>query len=548
MITQAPERWDRVVDVAIVGSGGAALVAATLAHDGGAEVLVLEKADQLGGTTAVSGGVMWLPQNHHMAELGIPDSREEAIAYISRLAMGHEHDPALVETFVDTAPEALTYLEAKTPLETTAVANFPDYYSPFDVPGKKPGGRSLEPVPYPVAAELPEWKDRLATRATLMSLGAVTTLGEEFSEQSPDLAAEIARREAEDVRVKGAALIGMLFKGLLDRGVEVLLETPARELVALDGAVCGVRCETGGSSLLVGARRGVILACGGYEWNREMVRAFIGYDLAPLTPPNNVGEGLVMAMEAGAQLANMNSYWGHPAMLDPSVVRDGEPVPQFEWGRGEPASLIVNGQGVRFANEALPYNDFPKTFGAFDPTGVAFPNEGPAWMIFDQTVREATQILSMLPDGPVPDWMPQADSIRELAVRIELDPDTLEATVARFDEQAARGEDADFGRTRVGLMAPGRVQPLATPPYYAVRVLPGTLGTNGGPRLDANARVRSQRGDVVAGLYAAGNTAAAPFGWAYPSGGGTLGTAVVFGFLAGRHAATRPAHPALDRS
>lgn len=546
MITQAPERWDRVADVVVVGSGGAALVAATLAHDGGAEVLVIEKADQLGGTTAVSGGVMWLPQNHHMAAMGVPDSREEAIAYISRLTMGHEHDPALVETFVDMAPEVLAYLEAKTPLETTAVANFPDYYFPFDVPGKKPGGRSVEPVPYPVAAELPEWKDRLATRATLMSLGAVTTLGEEFAEPSPELAAEIERRAAADVRVKGAALVGMLAKGLLDRGVDLLLETPAHELVALDGTICGVRCETDGRPLFVGARRGVILACGGYEWNREMVRAFIGYDVAPLSPPNNEGAGLAMAMEAGAELANMNSYWGHPAMLDPSVVRDGELVPQFEWGRGEPASLIVNARGVRFANEALPYNDFPKSFGAFDPTGVTFPNEGPAWMIFDQTVKEATQILSMFPDGPVPDWMPQADSIRELAQQIDLDPDALAATVARFDSQAERGEDADFGRTRVGLMAPGRMRPLTTPPYYAVRVLPGTLGTNGGPRLDANARVRRQRGGVVTGLYAAGNTAAAAFGWAYPSGGGTLGNAVVFGFLAGRDAASRPDHPAFD--
>lgn len=545
MITRAPDPWDRVVDVIVVGSGGAALVAATLAHDGGAEVVVLEKADQIGGTTAVSGGVMWLPQNHHMAELGVSDSREEALAYISRLALGHEHDPSVVETFVDTAPETLAYLEAKTPLQTTAVANFPDYYFPYEVPGKKPGGRSVEPIPYAVAAELPEWKDRLATRGTLMSLGAVTTLGEEFSEPDPKLEAEIARREAEDVRVKGAALVGMLFKGLLDRGIEVRLETPARELVCLDGTVCGVRCEAGGRSFFMGARRGVILACGGYEWNRDMVRSFIGYDVAPLTPPNNVGDGLTMAMEAGAELANMNSYWGHPAMLDPTVVRDGEPVPQFEWGRGEPASLIVNSKGARFANEALPYNDFPKTFGAYDPTAVEFPNAGPAWMIFDQSVREATQILSMLPDGPVPDWVPRGDSIRDLALQIDLDPDALEATVTRFDAQAARGEEDDFGRTRVGLMAPGRVKPLSTPPYYAVRVLPGTLGTNGGPRLDAHARVRSQRGEVVAGLYAAGNTAASAFGWAYPSGGGTLGNAVVFGFLAGRHAAARPDHPVL---
>jgi succinate dehydrogenase/fumarate reductase flavoprotein subunit len=277
MITELP-KWDEIVDVVVVGSGGAALTAATLAHDGGAEVLVLEKDHMIGGTTAVSGGVMWLPQNHHMAAAGVPDSREEAIAYISRLAMGGEHDPHLIEVFVDTAPEMLSYLESKTPVQTATVMNFPDYYISFDVPGKKPGARSVEPVPYPVARELPDWKDKLVTRGTLMSLGAVTTLGEEFAPEG-DLTEEIARREAEDVRVKGAALIAMLFKGLLQRGVELRLESPVRELVVVDGAVVGARYEAGSESRLVGARKGAVLACGGFEWNPELVRAFIGYDV-----------------------------------------------------------------------------------------------------------------------------------------------------------------------------------------------------------------------------------------------------------------------------
>ncbi|NRA09502.1 MAG: FAD-dependent oxidoreductase [Myxococcales bacterium] len=540
MITSLPEQWDRCVDVVVVGSGGAALTAATLAHDGGAEVLVVEKADMIGGTTAVSGGVMWLPGNHHMSTAGVDDSREEAIAYISRLAMGHEHDPQLIEVFVDTAPEMLAYLESKTPVQMATVDNFPDYYFPFDVPGKKPAARSVEPVPYPVARELPEWRDRLASRSTLMSLGAVSTLGEEFAGSVPDMQEELARREAEDIRVKGAALIAMLAKGLFDRGVELALESPVRELVVVDGVVVGVRYEGPGDSQTVGARKGVVLACGGFEWNPELVRSFIGYDVKPLTPPNNVGDGLQMAMEAGAQLANMNSYWGQPAMFDPEIERDGELVPQFEWGRGEPGSLIVNRHAVRFANESLPYNDFPKTFGHFDPTRIEFPNEAPAWMIFDQGVKEATQILSMLPDGEPPEWMPRAASIRELAGQIDLDPDVLEATVARFDEHAAHGEDPDFRRHELGLMGPGSVRPLDQPPYYAVVVHPGTLGTNGGPRLNADAQVRGQGGGVVEGLYAAGNTAAGAFGWAYPSGGGTLGNGFVFGFRAGRHVAAQP--------
>jgi succinate dehydrogenase/fumarate reductase flavoprotein subunit len=535
--------WDRLVDVVVVGTGGAALTAATLAHDGGAEVLVVDKADMIGGTTAVSGGVMWLPGNHHMTEAGITDDRADAVAYASRLAMGHEHDPHLIEVFVDTAPEVLAYLEAHTPLRMATVPNFPDYYFPYDIPGKRHGGRSVEPRPYAVGTELPEWRDRLVTRGTLMSLGAVTTLGEDFTLPDDELRAELARREAADVRTKGAALIAMLFKGLLERGVETLLETPARELVVHDGAVVGIRIEHEGRSVLVGTRRGVVLACGGFEWNREMVRAYIGYEVEPLSPPNNVGDGLVMAMEAGAELANMTSYWGQPAMFDPEVTRDGELVPQFEWGRGEPGSMIVNGHGQRFANEAMPYNDFPKAFGRYDPTTLEYPNEAPAWMIFDRGVKDSVRILSMLPGEPAPSWVPQADTIAQLAPQLGIDPDALVASVERFNTFAAEGRDPDFGRTERGLMGPGRVRPIDQGPFYAVVVHAGALGTNGGPRLTADGEVRAIRGGVVPGLYAAGNTAASAFGGAYPSGGATIGNGVVFAFRVGRHVAAQPPRP-----
>ena len=540
MISEVPARWDEQVDVIVMGSGGAALVAATLAHDGGAQVLVVEKSEMIGGTTAVSGGVMWLPNNHHMPTAGIDDSRDDALAYLRRLTLGREHDPHLLEVFVDNAPQMLRYLEQHTPLRMTPVKNFPDYYFPYDIPGKKHGGRSVEPLPFAVGTELPEWRDRLVTRGTLMSLGAVTTLAEDFAAPDAALQAELARREAEDIRTKGAALIAMLFKGLLQRGVSVRLESAGRELVVVDGEVLGMRVEHAGASRLIGARRGVILACGGFEWNPAMVASFIGYDVKPLSPPNNVGDGLVMAIEAGAELANMTSYWGQPAMFDPEISRDGALVPQFEWARGEPGSLIVNRHGVRFASEALPYNDFPKTFGRYDPTNVEYPNEGPAWMIFDQGVRDSARVLSMHPGQPTPAWVPQAPSIRALAEHIGVPADALEATVNRFNEHAGRGEDPDFIRTTRGLMGPGRVRPLEGP-YYAVQIYPGALGTNGGPRLNEHAQVRSYRGGVVAGLYAAGNTAASVYAWAYPGGGATIGQGATFGFLAGRHAAAQPA-------
>jgi succinate dehydrogenase/fumarate reductase flavoprotein subunit len=371
----------------------------------------------------------------------------------------------------------------------------------------------------------------------MTTLGAYTTLEEDLSGRADP--AEIARRQAEDIRPKGAALVGALFKALLDRGVDTLLATRARELVLAAGTVRGVRCEREGAGLRIGARRGVVLACGGFEWNRELVRAHVGYDLWPVTPPNNVGDGLLLAMQAGAQLANMGSYWGTGAMLDPTVLRDGEPLPQFDVARGMPGTLIVNQDGRRFVNEAVPYNDFPRAFGSFDPLRVDFATRAPAWQIFDQRVKEAMPILSIRPGEPAPAWVAQARSVRELAERIGVDPDAVEATLCRFNEHAARGQDPEFRRHELGLQRAVPPRPLDAPPFYALAIYPGTLGTNGGPRIDRDGRVLRPGGEPVPGLYAAGNTAANAFGWAYPSGGGTLANAMTFGYRAGRHAAAR---------
>src|SRR4051812_22800134 len=516
-----PAAWDRVVDVVVVGSGGAALTAATLAHDQGAEVLVLEKADMLGGTTAVSGGGVWLPGNHKMAEAGIDDSREDALAYIRRLTNGTEPDPALLEGYVDTAPEVLRYLEDHTPVRMH-ISPLPDYYWTWGIPGNRPmPARAVEADPYPVRDELPDWADRLVSRGTLMSLGTATTLTEDFMPHTPELDEELRRREEQDIRPKGAALIARLFKGLVERGVETKLQTPVRALVTNeDGDVIGVVAEHTGSHERIGARKGVVLACGGFEWNPELVRAHIGYEVKPLSPPNNVGDGLTMASDVGAKLANLTSYWGTPVMFDPDITRDGELVPQFEWGRGAPSSIVVNAKGKRFANEALPYNDFPKAFGRFDPDAIEFPNAAPAFQIFDQKVRDSQRVLSMFPGQPDPDWVVKADTIGELAEKIAVDPGELEETVARYNEFAVKGEDPDFRRHEVGLMAPGVVAPIEKAPFYAVEMYPGMLGTNGGPQINADAQVRRRDGGVIGGVFAPRNTPGHAFWWAGPRGGG----------------------------
>jgi succinate dehydrogenase/fumarate reductase flavoprotein subunit len=536
MVLQRPDRWDEVVDVVVVGTGGAAMTAAVLAADGGAEVLVLEKDDVVGGTTGVSGGVLWIPNNHHLAEAGLDDSREDALAYLRRIADGRELDPHLIEVFVDTAPEMLQYLEAKTPLKVQLVTNLPDYYGAIidRIPGCKPFSRSVEPLPFAARAQLGEWADKLAARSTLLSLGATTTLVEDLAAMGGVSANldELARREREGVRVKGAALIGALLKGVLDRGVELRLSTPADELF-VDGERSVVGLRTGGQQgRTIGARRGVILACGGFEWNRDMVLGYLGYDVRPLSPGGNTGDGHRMAMEVGAVMGNMGSYWGQGAMYDPMITMpDGTPAAQMMMGLG-PGSIIVNQLGERFMHGGWTYNDFPKPWGYFDQEYAGLPNKPPGWVIFGHPVKERGPILTMQPGEPAPDWLPKADSIRELAERIGIDPDALHETVEQFNACAVQGDDPEWH-------TPG-VAPVEGPPYYAIQQWPASLGTNGGCRLNADGQVLGYRREIIEGLYAAGNTSAAVLGGAYVGGGTPIGSGATFGYLAGRHAAAAP--------
>jgi succinate dehydrogenase/fumarate reductase flavoprotein subunit len=544
MITSRPEAWDQVVDVVVLGSGAAGLSAAILAHDGGARVLLLEKSDLFGGTTSVSGGMPWIPLNKHLSDVGVTDTRDEAIAYIKRLSLGTEPDPALIETYVDSAAEMLDYLETKTPLKMTAPPGFSDYYA--DQPGGKPEGRSLEPVPFDARTELGEWASRVRVGPHLpwltMEEGGKFLTGRDL----PD--ADLAqRREDSDTRVLGAALAASLFKGVLDRGIETRSGSPAKELVLADGAVVGVRVSTASGDQLIGARRAVILATGGFEWNKDMVAGFIGQEIMPLSPPYNEGDGQRMAMEVGAQLANMMSFWGQPALLEPGFEIDGRLVPQMASIRSMPGVMIVNRFGDRFLNEGVTYQDYPKALATYDPVAVDYPNRPPTWVVFDQKVRDTAVVLpSVLPGQPTPDWIHIASTIAELADKIGADPERLEATVSRWNSHVDDGADPDFGRGTFwweafmtgGPSPEACMRPVATAPFYAIELINGTIGTNGGARIDACGRVLGSNGDVIPGLYAAGNASACVYGRAYPGGGGTIGPAMTFGYLAGRAAAT----------
>jgi len=551
MTAAIPSSWDQVVDVLVLGSGAAGLSAAVAAHDGGAETLVLEKARLIGGTAGVSGGIIWIPLNRHMAAAGISDSREEALEYIRRLTLGSEPDPALVETYVDRAHDVAEYLEDNTPLQLMVSSSFTDYYA--DLPGGKPeGGRSLESEPFDARAALGAESPKVRTSPHLAWLtldeGAKALIG---GDVPADLAAQ---RERDDVRVIGSALVASLYRGLLDRGVEVVTGVRGDELVRDDdGAIVGAVVLRDGARQAIGARRGVVIATGGFEWNPELVKAFIGEPVEPMSPPHNEGDGLRMAMEAGAALGNMRAFWGQPALMDPNAEFEGERMIEMGGARAIPGVVVVNGHGRRFVNEAVSYQDFPKAVAAFDPVAVEHPNHD-HWMVYDQRLKDAAAILPSMPAGePAPDWVHRGETIRELAEDAGIDPDGLEATIERWNAHVASGHDPDFGRGSAwyeafmtGGPTPAVLAPVQQGPFYAMRMLHGALGTNGGPRITVDGEVRDLRGGTIEGLYAAGNAAAAPLGDSYPGGGATLGPALTFGFLAGRHAAGQPARLATD--
>ncbi len=557
MLVRNVKRWDRVVDVAVVGSGGAALTAAVTAAGGGAKVAVLEKSDKVGGTTGISGGVLWIIANHHMKEVGVEDSPEEGLRYIRRLTMGREPDPALIEDFVATGADAVAWLEANTPVKMFATKWFADYYA--DMPGGKREGRSLEPRVFEARAQLGDWSQRVRVSA----YEPLLTMEEKFSlslngrlREDRSVEQVIEQRARSGAAVIGGAFVSMLLKGCLDRGAVVLTRTPGRELVIDDdGRVVGVSAECDGASVLIGARRGVVLASGGYEWNPELVRSFLALpSIAPLTPPFNEGDALIMGMEAGAALANMNSAWWFPAMRDPTMTYEGKPLYHLGAGRNVAGTIVVNKHGRRFANEGTTYQDYPKSLMTYDPVAVEFPNESPVWMIFDQRTKDTQVLLNIMPGQPAPDWVIRASSIRGLAELIGVDPSALVETMERFNANAVRGVDPDFHRGTVywenflagGPSAAANLAPINAPPFYALPIYLGALGTNGGLRIDADGRVRRLRGGIIEGLYAAGNTTANIFGSMYPAGGATIGPAVVFGHHAGKHAASNKAAKALE--
>ena len=537
---------DYSFDVVVLGTGAAGLTAAIRASATGATVGLFEKADQIGGTAAWSGGMAWIPGNPHMAEAGASDSREDALTYLMSLSNGMI-DESAVQAFVDRGPEVVQWLEANSPVRFFAIAGFPDYH-PENPGAKSRGGRTME-CPLFAFSELGDWAARVTKGPQLSGTLTITEtpLGRGAPAGIP--AEELARRQVRDERGAGQALVGRLVKGCLDRGIEPRTGMRATRLLVEGERVVGVRFESADGPVDVHARRGVVIATGGFEWDADLVRAFLrGPMTRPASPPHgNTGDGLRMAMRVGAALGNMREAWWAPT-IDVTMPGGSTASWLINGERTRPRCIMVNGRGQRFTNEAVNYNAFGAAFHVVDTTTFEYVNH-PAWMIFDDVYWRQYGLAGARPDQPVPSWITEADSVAELAKQIDVPAEALGQTVRRWNENMRQLRDPDFGRgtsaidkwwgdPRFGDGPAATLGPLDTAPFYAVPVYSGCLGTKGGPRTDEQARVLNIDGEPIEGLYAAGNAmAAAAMGMTYGGAGGTLGPAIVWGFLAGQYAA-----------
>ena len=555
-------------DVVVVGSGAAGATAALRARELGLSVLVVEKAHKYGGTSATSGGVLWIP-NHGLTKGG--DSREQALEYLNHLVAGNIQRDRL-EAFVDQGPEMVRFLQSLG--VAVMAATWPDYFP--DTPGARADRSIICPV-----FDGRELGDKFTlmreqyTRFKLLNRYAMD-LSEFFALSArakgwrgvllkilwrywTDFGTRgISRRDRRFT--SGAALMGQIYKRIFERGIEVRLETKLSELLLADGKVSGVRVTSYGRSYDIAAWHGVVISAGGFEWNQELRDRFFpvpGLTRHSSSPEDaNRGEALVAGMKIGAATEHTEAGWWIPTMHMPMPTTSNfEEIHQAAFDVGRPHSVCVNRQGVRFVDEACGYDDFGK---AMVVDQLKTGGNCPCWLIFDARFRAKFTAGGFMPTAMMPDrkipldfwdhYIFKAGTVQELAAKIEVPADALRATVQKMNEYARTGKDLEFGRggndyDRFFGDPTSKPNPslgtIEAAPFYAVPMHLGDLGTKGGLKADARARVLDGAGRPIPNLYAAGNACGSPFGNCYPGAGGTIGPAMTFGYVAANDIAAR---------
>ncbi|MEJ8816009.1 FAD-dependent oxidoreductase [Variovorax ureilyticus] len=567
---KAPQ-WDKEVDVLVVGAGAGGMAAAITAHFHGSSVLLVEKTDRIGGSTAISGGAVWAPLNSQSAAVGHPDTFENAWTYM-RNTVGDAAPEAMQRAFLNSSAEAVDFLEKNTEVKLAARKYSPDYYP--DREGAAFGGRSLDPVMFDgrllgehfreLRDPLPEFMVLGGMMITMTDANHLLAVTRSFTSWKEGMKL-VLRFFGDRLRgyhrgtrlVLGNALAARLFKTVLDRRIEYWLGAPLKSLITEEGSVMGAEIERDGRVQRIRAKRGVVVATGGFPWSPEMRGRLYPQPTGPwsMSPQGNAGEGIEIARAAGASMGSgyfSPAFWAPVSILekpDGSYVR----YPHLVWDRAKPGLMAVNAAGKRFVNESTSYHEFVIGMYRSHQTVPTLP----AFLICDSDFMERWGLGLALPGGRPREhlvragYLYRASSLDELAARLGVDAKGLGESAERFNRHARAGEDAEFGK---GSTAYNRylgdaghkpnecLGPLQKGPFYAVKVYAGDIGTACGIRCNENAQALDTDGRPIPGLYAAGNDMQSVMGGQYPAPGITLGPALTFGWIAGRHVAQNTTH------
>ncbi|MEU9284560.1 3-oxosteroid 1-dehydrogenase [Streptomyces sp. NPDC048275] len=536
-------------DVVVIGSGAAGMTAALTAAKQGLTCVVVEKAATFGGSAARSGAGIWIPNNPVILAAGVPDTPAKAATYLAAV-VGPDISIERRQAFLGRGPDMISFVMANSPLRFRWMEGYSDYYP--ELPGGLPGGRSIEPDQLDgniLGAELAHLNPSYMTVPSGMvvfsadykwlTLSAVSVKGAAVATECLARGTKAALLGQKPLTM-GQSLAAGLRAGLLAAQVPVWLNTPLSDLYLENGTAKGVVVAKNGSPGLIRARHGVIVGSGGFEHNAAMRAQYqqqpIGTEWT-VGAKENTGDGIRAGQRAGAALDLMDDAWWGPAIPLPDQ-------PYFCLAeRTLPGGLLVNAAGARFVNEAAPYSDVVHIMYEQDATAPDIP----AWLIVDQNYRNRYLFKDVLPTFTFPDaWYTsgaahKAWTLDALAAPIGVPAPALRSTVNRFNTLAQNGLDTDFHRgdsaydhyyTDPSILPNSCLAPLWLAPFYAFKIVPGDLGTKGGLRTDARARVLRPDGSVIPSLYAAGNASAAVMGHSYAGAGSTIGPAMTFGYIA----------------
>ena len=557
-MTDQIQEFDEVFDFVVVGSGGGSMCSALVMRSLGKSVLILEKMELVGGTTALSGGVMWIPNNPFLKRDRIEDSHEAATTYLDNIVGDHSDTPGASrerrQTYLVEAPKVIEFL-IEQGIKLNRVRYWPDYYD--EKPGGLEAGRTVTAELFDLN-QLGPWEDKL--RRGFLQLPATNEEAFQlpYYKQSwrskavvlkVGLRGVLARLTGKKLAARGTALQGRMLQAALREGVEIRVESPVAELIAEDDVVAGVVTSKQGRPWRVRARLGVLINAGGFAHNQEMRDQYQPGTSADWTmaSPGDTGEMIKEMMRHGAAIAQMEEMVGHQMTLPPGSEKL-QFKPSAQAMTASPHAILVDQSGVRYMNEAGSYMEYCQGILERNKTVPAIPS----WAIFDSQSMQRYMIAGTMPGSKKPQswresgYLRTGETLEELARTLEMDPACLCETVDRFNGFVRSGRDEDFCR---GDRAYDRWlgDPFHKPssslgtieqaPFYAVPVVPGDVGTYGGVVTDHHARVLREDGSVIDGLYATGVSTASVMGRVYPGAGSSVGPSFTWGYLAARHAA-----------